>query len=101
MNEHFMLWDLIRTFEAVLVFPGIVLAPGYALGWMLDLLAFRQRTLLTRLTLSVPLSIGICPIVTYVLWRLVPPMVWVFYAGCTLACCILAFRERHTTVSRA
>jgi hypothetical protein len=101
VNEHFMLSDLIRTFEAVLVFPVIVLAPGYVLGWILDLLAFRRRLLLTRLTLAIPFSIGICPIITYILWRFVPPTVWAFYAACTLACCIIAFRERHTTVSRA
>jgi hypothetical protein len=100
MISHFMLSDLIGTFEALLLFPLILLVPGYVLGWLLDILAFRRRTLLTRLTLAVPLSIGICPIVTYLLWRFLPPAVWVFYAACAIVFVVLFFRERREFFSQ-
>ena len=101
MNGQYMFTDLFRTSEAVLVFALIVLTPGYVLGWLLDILSFRHRTLLTRLTLAVPVSIGICPVVTYLLWHFVPAAVWVFYGACAIAFVILCYYERHDFLSRA
>jgi len=100
MNGQLMMSDLIGTSEALLVFPLIVFVPGYVLGWLLDILAFRRRTLLTRVTLAVPVSIGVCPIVTYLLWRFLPFAVWVFYGACGVAFVVLLFRERREFFSR-
>ena len=99
MHDQFMLSDLVRTAEAVLVFSFVVLVPGYVLAWLLDLMTFRRRALLTRLAMAVPLSIGICPTITYLLWRFAAPTVWVFYGGCALAFFVLLLRERRQLLS--
>jgi hypothetical protein len=49
MNPQFMLSDLLKTFEAVLVSPVIVVVPGYVLGWVLDTLIMRRPNLLSNL----------------------------------------------------
>ncbi len=100
MNEQFMLSDLARTAEALVAFSFVVLTPGYVLAWLLDLMTFRRRALLTRLTLAVPISIGICPSISYLLWRFIPPAVWLFYGACSLAFFVLLFRERRQLLSR-
>jgi hypothetical protein len=100
MNDQFMLVDLARTLEAFLVFSLVALAPGYVLAWLLNPMLFRQRALLTRLAIAVPLSIGVCPIVSYLLGRFIPPAVWVFYGVFAVAFLGLLFRERHESLSR-
>ena len=58
---------------ACALFPLVVLAPGYAIAWLTDLLAFRRRTLAFRIALAIPLSISLGPIVIYLLgmWPIV------------------------------
>ena len=55
--------------EAIALFPLFVLIPGYAAAWALHLFDFRERSLAFRLALSLPLSIALCPIVTYLAGR--------------------------------
>lgn len=90
-----MLTDLMRTSEAVLLFSLVLLAPGYVIGWALDLLKFRRRLPLTRLAIAVPVSIGICPTVTYYAWRFFPAALPLFYGGCAAGLVLLVFRERR------
>ena len=99
MENQFTLSDLAGVAEAILAFSFVVLAPGYVIAWVFRLMAFRQRRLLTRLALAVPISIGICPILTYLLGRFVPPAVWVFYAACAVAFPALLCRERRQLLS--
>jgi hypothetical protein len=96
-----MLADLGRTSEAFLVFSLIVVAPGYVLAWCLNILAFRRRMLLTRLTITLPVSIGICPTITYLVWRFLPPAVLALYGACAVAFIVLMFYERRELLSRA
>src|ERR1700686_1162742 len=51
------------------LFSLIVLLPGYALGWLLDVLRFRSRTLPFRLAASAPLALALGPILSYLLGR--------------------------------
>jgi hypothetical protein len=95
MNAGFMLSDLARTSEAVLLFSVVVVMPGYVFAWLLNILHFRQRRPLTRLAISVPLSIGICPIITYSCWRLFSPAVWFFYGACSVLFIVLLAVERR------
>ena len=100
MNSYYMLWDFVRTSEAVLLFPLVVLVPGYVIAWVLDILAFRQRMLLTRVAIAVPLSIGVCPVITYYLWRVSFFAVGLFYGTCVVAFLGLLLYERHQILSR-
>ncbi len=71
-HPNYMLTDWLAILASFGVFSLVALAPGYAFGWLLDVLRFRQRTLWFRLTLSVPLSIALGPILSYLLGRLLP-----------------------------
>jgi len=98
MNSDFMLQDLVRTPEAVLLFAFVLLVPGYVFAWLLNILAFRARILITRLAIAVPVSIGICPIITYYLWRAFPPSVSAFYGACVAIFVVLISREARERV---
>jgi len=75
------------------LFGLFAFAPGYTFGWLSNVLQFRQRRLITRLTAAVPLSIGLAPILTYFLWRCSLRLVWVGCAVWGAACVILLFRD--------
>ena len=68
-NQNYMLRDWLAILAGFSLFSLVTLVPGYAFGWLLDILRFRQRTLWFRLTLSVPLSIALGPILSYLLGR--------------------------------
>jgi hypothetical protein len=100
--HNFMLDDVAGCLKAICLFPLFVLVPGYAIAWLCDLFEFRCRTTAFRLAVSIPLSIAICPIVTYLLGRFCGmAAVWSFFAA---ACCmflIAIFRgPRRFVVSR-
>jgi len=79
--HNFMVDDLIGSLKAVGLFPLFVLVPGYAVAWLLNLFEFRQRTVAFRIALSVPLSLAICPIATYLAGRFgSTEAIWACYA---------------------
>jgi hypothetical protein len=79
--HNFTLTDIAASLAAVCLFPLFVLIPGYAVAWLLDLFDFRCRTWLFRAALSVPLSIAIAPILSYLAGRyLSMTAVWMLYA---------------------
>jgi hypothetical protein len=53
-----------------------MLAPRYVAGWALNLFEFRQRRPILKLIVSIPLSIAICPMLSYVLARFVIQALW-------------------------
>jgi len=61
----FFIHDFVGALIAVTLFPLISVVPGYLLGSLFDLIDFRTRPLFVRASLSVVLSVSICPIVTY------------------------------------
>jgi hypothetical protein len=80
---NFTVADLAATLAAVCLYPLFVFIPGYVAAWAGDLFDFRRRTLIFRIALSVPLSIALCPIVIYLVGRLVSMhAVWGLYAAC-------------------
>jgi hypothetical protein len=79
--HNFTLADLGACAEAFALFPLYVVLPGYVAAWLLDLFAFRRRTVPFRLALSIPLSISLGPIAVYLLgaWLFWP--IWLSFAG--------------------
>jgi hypothetical protein len=75
--QNFTVSDISGSLAAVCIFPLFVVAPGYAVAWLLDLFDFRRRTAPFRLALALPLSIAIVPIVAYLAGRYAGmPVVW-------------------------
>jgi hypothetical protein len=99
MSTNFMVADVVSTAEAVLVFSFVLLVPGYVIARLLGLFGFGERTFLARCAIAVPLSIGICPILTYYLLRFSGVGVWLFYGACNAAFFLLLFRDRRTLIS--
>jgi hypothetical protein len=98
--ENFFTADVVSMSLAFLVYIPILFVPGYVFGWIGDLLGFRGRTQIARFTISVPLSIGICPIWTYLLWRWSYAAVIGFYASCLAAFIALVVWEWRRWVSK-
>jgi hypothetical protein len=70
MLRNFFLLDLWSSLWAFVLFGLFALVPGYAVGWTADIIGFRRRAFATRLALSVPLSIGVAPLLAYLTSRL-------------------------------
>lgn len=57
--------DLLGVAYASALFSLFAFIPGFVIGWSLDLVGFRSRGLLHQCLLSCPLSIALCPVLTY------------------------------------
>ena len=98
--HNFLIADLLGSLAAVCLFPLFVLAPGYVIAWLADLFRFRQRSAGFRIAVSIPLSISICPIATYLAGRFASMnAVWVLYA-CFWAGFLVAIARGRRGVSR-
>jgi hypothetical protein len=73
--------DVAGCLVAVLGFALVLVGPGYLLGWVTDLLEFRQRALGERIVWSVPLSFGFTTMVGVMVSK---------YGSLGLACWVLA-----------
>ncbi|MGO9229793.1 MAG: hypothetical protein ACLQKA_11390 [Bryobacteraceae bacterium] len=82
--HNFMLDDIRAILAGFLLFSLVGFFPGYALGWLLDTLQFRARSLAFRLALSVPLSIAIGPILGYLVgrWLSISAVLVVYAVAC-------------------
>ncbi len=67
--DNFMLLDLAESLLGILLFPIILVFPGFLVGWVLNLLSFRESHWITRFFISVGLSVSIVPICAYLLIR--------------------------------
>ena len=63
--HRYMLSDCGGILISFFLFAVLVLPPGYAVGWLLNVVQFRNRTPLCRLALSVALSIAAGPVFSY------------------------------------
>lgn len=93
-----MLSDCGAIFISFCLFSLVGFFPGYSLGWLLDVLRFRSRTLSFRLVMSVPLSISIGPIMGYFVGRWISmAAVWMIYAVLCIGALLLAARSLRST----
>lgn len=95
-GEHFTRSDLIGVALASVLFAFFLLPPGFLFGWTFDLFDFRRRTWPWQAMFSVVLSVGIAPIVTFLLWSYAgAASVWIFYAAATLFFLAISPRARR------
>ncbi len=91
--RNFTVADTLGILKACLALLPFMFAPGYVLGWVFDLFEFRQRRPVLQLILAVPLTIAICPMLSYLLARFFEPGLWAFYFVVFVACVLLLARE--------
>lgn len=90
-THHFMAADFTGILAAFCVFAFVTLIPGYAFGWLLDLMRFRARTIACRILLSVAVSIALGPEMIYFVRRwLSMASVWAVY-GVLSVCTVFLF----------
>ncbi len=65
IDTNFMFQDISSTLLSFLLFPLVLILPGYVLGWLLNLFEFRARLTHSRLALSLLLSVAVCPVLFY------------------------------------
>jgi hypothetical protein len=100
MVETFTRADLIGTASGFLLFFLFLFVPGYVSGWLLDLFGFRARGLLARCAIATPVSVGIFPAITYLLWRWSIHAVWALYASLFIAFLILVVYDWRVWLRR-
>ncbi len=88
MSADFMVQDIVATAAGFLLFPLLLIAPGYAAGWFFDLFDFRRSRFGVRLSQSLLLSVALTPICLYL------PARFLTFTGAfvLLAFFLLAFR---------
>jgi len=99
--RNFAVTDTLGILKACLALLPFAFAPGYVVGWALDLFEFRQRRPILRLILAVPLSIAICPMLSYLLARFLEPALWAFYISVFAACVLLLAKETRRAKLRS
>lgn len=101
MPAHYSTLDLAACLWSFALFSLFALAPGYAAGWLADLLEFRKRTLVARIAISIPLSISLAPIMAYLAGRFVSATaVWVVFGAIWLVVLAIALRQLVRKVPR-
>ena len=91
--RNFTIVDTLGILKACLALAPLMFAPGYVIGWALNLFEFRNRRSVLRCVLAIPLTIAICPMLTYLLARFLGPGVWVFYIAASAACVLILARD--------
>ena len=91
--QNFTVVDTLGTLKACIALLPFMFAPGYVAGWVLDLFEFRQWRPILRLILAVPLSIAICPMLSYLFARFLAPGLWAFYIVPFAVCVLLLAKE--------
>ncbi|MFB3915343.1 MAG: hypothetical protein ACE14M_01335 [Terriglobales bacterium] len=90
---NFTLVDTLGVLKSCFALAPFLFAPGYAIGWALSVFESRQRRPALRFALAVPLSIAICPIMSYLLTRFFQPGLWIFYGGASAVSVLLLASE--------
>ncbi len=90
---NFTVADTLGIIKACLALLPLMFAPGYVVGWALNLFEFRRRRPVLRLILAVPLSIALCPMLSYLLARFLVPGLWAFYIAVFAVCVLLLAKE--------
>jgi hypothetical protein len=98
--QNFTLIDLRAVALASILFSLFAFAPGYALGWCANVLAFRQRLLSTRLLIAVVISVSVSPALLYWVGALSVWAIWAVTAASAVTVVILLIRELRGGIPR-
>ena len=69
MLNSFTLQDILGCLVACLLFALIFVAPGYTIGWLLDLFDFTRRSFPARFVIAIVLSTAVSPIIIFLVYH--------------------------------
>ena len=96
-QQNFMLTDILGIWIGFILFPLVIIIPGYLAGYFLDIFNFRSRHFSTQLGISLLLSVAISPIFYYLLTSLFSlKTAVVFTLIFLIAFIFILFREKIT-----
>ena len=91
---NFTLIDIRGTAWATVLFSIFAFAPGYVIGWLSNVLAFRRRLVATRVLIAIVLSVSVSPIACYWIgWLSGTRGVWLACALTSAAVAVLLVRD--------
>ena len=67
---NYTLQDLLGAIIGFVLFPLVIVFPGYCVGWWLDLFGFRQRLAIPKFTIALVLSFAVSPALLFLASRL-------------------------------
>lgn len=94
---NFAVVDTLGVLKACFALCPFLFAPGYVVGWALDLFEFRHRRPIVRVILAVPLTIAVFSMFSYLLDRFLQPGLWAFYFSVSAVCLLLLAKEVRKT----
>jgi hypothetical protein len=78
----------------IALFPAILVAPGFVIGWLTNVLSFRRRALGVKCLLSLTLSVVTVPAVTYLFFRTgCRTLYWACLGACVITCIWIGIRQ--------
>ena len=66
---NFTVQDTLSLLYAILLFPTVMIFPGYVLGWLSNVFSFKQRTGLAQHVIALALSNALIPIILFLAFR--------------------------------
>jgi len=91
MLGDFTVSDFLVAVSASCIFPLLLVAPGYACGWITNIQKFRQRRLVTQLLLSTAISACVVPASSFLVARIFSFQTqWYLYGSAWIACITIA-----------
>jgi hypothetical protein len=73
MLPSFTLQDLSDMLVAIMLFPFVLVFPGYDIAWASNIFSFRKRTTLARYVLAIATSSALVPIILFFAFRFFSP----------------------------
>ena len=67
--QNYTFYDIRGSLAALFVFPLFLLAPGYVIGWLSNVLQFRGKSLIERAAMSLVLSVAVVGILATLMAR--------------------------------
>lgn len=87
MLDNFTVQEILGSLLGFLIFPLVIVIPGYVVGWLLNLFDFRNRLIAVRFLIALVLSNAIIPIILYLASSLVSSS----FAVAILLACLVAW----------
>jgi len=97
---NFTVLDIFGSLGASLLLGFFLFVPGYVVGWVSNVLLFRERRPVTQLALSTPLGVAVVPILVYLLGRF-PFVLWAMFVTVWLLFFGLIVRNGKTLSKKA
>lgn len=97
---NFTLQDIFDSLLAFLIFPLVLLFPGYVISYVLNLFDFKRRRLLTKYIIAIVTSVAVVPVLFYLLDLFFPFYLILFTLAVVFVAYILIVIRGHKRMAK-